>query len=385
MSQTSDELNRDLEKARLWAWQWKMQFNADKTEEVIFSTKRLKPPHPPLHLGNEEVTKLTEHKHLGMILDSQLTFQSHIREAILKARRGIGIIRYLSKYVSRDVLDRIYNLYVRPHLDYGDIIYHKHDPDMKLDFTKRLEQTQYSAALAVTGAWRGTSRQGLYEELGWEGLYHRRWFRRLSHFYNLKKAQSPAYLFDEIPSERQLIYSLRNPHIYDQGIVRTNRFSNSYFQNVLSEWNLLNDDIKNSTTISEFKNRLLKMIRPVKNSIYNVFDISGIRCLTKLRLEFSELNAHRFRHNFDCLSPFCFCGMAKEDNEHFLLHCQRFDLMRIDLLRKLSDIPGLDVSKLNAKTLCEMLLYGNPHLSIIDNRIVLEATISFIESTKRLN
>ena len=59
--------------------------------------------------------------------------------------------------------------------------------------------------------------------------------------------------------------------------------------------------------------------------------------------------------------------------------------MRIDLLWKLSDIPGLDVSKLNAKALCEMLLYGNTHLSIIDNRIVLEATISFIESTKRLN
>ena len=103
-----------------------MQFNADKTEEVIFSTKRLKPPHPPLHLGNEEVTRLTERKHLGMIRDSSLTFQSHFREAILKVRRGIGIIRL------RDVLDQ-----VRPYLDYGDIIYHKH-PDMKLDFTKSL-------------------------------------------------------------------------------------------------------------------------------------------------------------------------------------------------------------------------------------------------------
>ena len=170
-----------------------MQFNADKTEEVIFSTKRLKPPHPPLHLGDEEVTRLTEHKHLRMILDSQLTFQSHFRE-VLKARRGVGIIRYLSKYVLRDVLDQIYKLYVRPHLDCRDIIYHKYDPDMKLDFTKKLEQTQYLAALAVTGALRGTSRQRPYEELGWESLYHRWWFCRLSHFNNLKKTQFPAYL-----------------------------------------------------------------------------------------------------------------------------------------------------------------------------------------------
>ena len=50
-----------------------------------------------------------------------------------------------------------------PHLDYGDIIYHKYDSEFKLDFTKRLE---YSAALAVTGAWRGTNADRLYEELG---------------------------------------------------------------------------------------------------------------------------------------------------------------------------------------------------------------------------
>ena len=91
-----------------------------------------------------------------MILDSKLNFQSHVREAIIKARKGIGRIRFLSKYVSRNVLDQIYRLYVRSHLDYGDIIYHRHDPECKLEFTKRLESTQFSAALAVSGAWRGT-------------------------------------------------------------------------------------------------------------------------------------------------------------------------------------------------------------------------------------
>ena len=43
-----------------------------------------------------------------MILDHKLDFQSHIREVILKARRGIGLIKYLFKYVSREVLDQVY-------------------------------------------------------------------------------------------------------------------------------------------------------------------------------------------------------------------------------------------------------------------------------------
>ena len=67
--------------------------------------------------------------------------------------------------MSRDVLDQIYKLYVRPHLDYGDIIYHKYDPEFELDFTKKLESTQYSAALAVSGVWHGTNTDKLYEDL----------------------------------------------------------------------------------------------------------------------------------------------------------------------------------------------------------------------------
>ena len=90
-----------------------------------------------------------------MQLDSELNFQSHIKEAIGKARRGIGMMRYLSKYASRDVLDQVYKLYIRPNLDYGDIIYNKYNPEMCSSFAQWLEQTQYSAAFAITGAWRG--------------------------------------------------------------------------------------------------------------------------------------------------------------------------------------------------------------------------------------
>ena len=107
-----------------------------------------------MYFNRAEVPVIKEHKHLGMILDSKLDFSAHVKEAIVKTRRGIGMIRYMAKYVSRDVRDQIYKLYVRPHLDYGDIIYHKPDPEFTHDMTKRLERIKYSAALAVSGAWR---------------------------------------------------------------------------------------------------------------------------------------------------------------------------------------------------------------------------------------
>ena len=136
-------------------------------------------------------------------ISSALNFHSHVKEKVVSASRGIRVILYPSKYVSRDVLDQMYKLYVRPHLDYGDIIYHKVDPELSLDFTKKLEATQYSAALAVSDAWRGTNKCKLYEELCWENLYHRRWYRRLTHFFKLRQSRSPLYLYNFIPPERE--------------------------------------------------------------------------------------------------------------------------------------------------------------------------------------
>ena len=124
---------------------------------------------------------------------------------------------------------------------------------MHLEITKKLEQVQYSAALAVTGTWRGTSRQKLCEELGWETLYHRRWHRRLTHFFCLRRSKSPEYLFNEIPQGRKLTYSLRNSSAYEQTAARTVRFSNTYFRNTMFEWNSLDSEIKNATTIAQSK------------------------------------------------------------------------------------------------------------------------------------
>ena len=68
--------------------------------QVIFSQKKNAVIHQTVLFNGSEVAVKKEHKHLGMILDSKLNFQSHIREEIIKAMRGIRMIGFLSKYVS---------------------------------------------------------------------------------------------------------------------------------------------------------------------------------------------------------------------------------------------------------------------------------------------
>ena len=215
-----------------------MQFNPDKNKQavqVIFSHRSPKPPHPTLYFNQEEVPVVKEHKHLVMILDSKLDFSAHVKEAIVKARRGIGMIRHMAKYVSRDVSDQICKLYVRPYIDYGDIIYHKHDPEFTHDMTKRLGRIQYSAALVVSGAWRATNIDRLYEEVGGRVSY-RRWYRRLCHFFKLTMNQSPR-VFVSIGTTLTIsqICNLRGANVYGSNVEQTNGFASTCFQTCIKE------------------------------------------------------------------------------------------------------------------------------------------------------
>ena len=76
----------------------------------------------------------------------------------------------------------IYKSFIRPHLDYGDIVY---DRAFNESFHKYLESIQYNAAIVITGAIRGTSSEKLFQGLGLESLKSRRWLSKLFILQNL--------------------------------------------------------------------------------------------------------------------------------------------------------------------------------------------------------
>ena len=122
---TANGMNHDLELIRQWGHDWRISFNPDPQKqavELLFSKKKIKDNHPEVFFDKTPVMKAEEHKHLRIILDSKLTFSAHIKSSISKSRKGIGLLKYLSKYLPRHTLNELYKLYVRPHLDYEDFI-----------------------------------------------------------------------------------------------------------------------------------------------------------------------------------------------------------------------------------------------------------------------
>ena len=196
---TQAKLTQDLNTTTKWAHQWKMKFNPDITKqaiEIIFFCKRNKPVHPDLSFNTIPVARKSSTKHIGVVLDERLNFAEHIKYAIDKAKKGIALMKFLANKVSSAVLELTYILYVRPHLDYGDVIYH----NQQTTTTELLEKVQYRAGLLITNCWRGTNRSKLYKELGWESLSQRRQGRRLAYYHKIIHDKTPAYLKSHVIS-----------------------------------------------------------------------------------------------------------------------------------------------------------------------------------------
>ena len=109
----------------------------------------------------------------------------------LKISKTLGLLQKLHNLLPRSALNTIYKAFVRPYLDYGDILY---DQAYNMSFHHKLESIQYNACLAITGAIRGTSKEKLYQELGLESLQLRCWYRKLVMLYKIHKNKSPQYL-----------------------------------------------------------------------------------------------------------------------------------------------------------------------------------------------
>ena len=103
-------LSEDLNLISNWAFKWKMSFNPDpskQAKEIVFSKKRCVTQLPVLMFNNNVISSTDSHKHLGMILDSKLSFIKHLKEKISKANKGIGIIRRLYNFLPRFTLINI--------------------------------------------------------------------------------------------------------------------------------------------------------------------------------------------------------------------------------------------------------------------------------------
>ena len=138
------------------------EFNPDpkkQAQEVNFSRKNKKINHTSLTFSKNNASQTTSTKHFGVILD----FDEHLISVQSKTNKTIDRLCKLQNTSPRRALITIYKAFVRPHLDYGNVIY---DQDFNELFHQKLEKIQHDACTAITGTIYGTSKEKIHQELG---------------------------------------------------------------------------------------------------------------------------------------------------------------------------------------------------------------------------
>ena len=123
----------------------------------------------------------------------------------------------------------------------------------------------------------------------------------------------------------------------------------------------------------------------MSNSNCNTYNPLGVTYLARLRIRFSHLKEHKFKHNFqDSIDPMCSCSSGIETTIHFFLHCANFNIQRQTLFDKIATIDANILTE-NEDSIVNTLLFGKPNCESSFNKAMLNASIGYILSTERFN
>jgi len=171
----------------------------------MLSRKLNKPAHLQLHTNNNAIEHVESHKHLGITPSSDAKWSKHISLMLDKAWKHIGLLRSLKYHLNRPCLEKMLMSFIRPLLEYGDIIWDNCTNQQK----SNIESVQNEAARIVTGATKYCNVNSMLAELKWDSLTDRRRKHKLIALYKMNHSLSPKYLIDLLPTQQQTRYNLR--------------------------------------------------------------------------------------------------------------------------------------------------------------------------------
>ena len=379
--ETAKVLNRDLKRIDEWSMKWKVLFNADKSEEIVFS-KTNSINNTPLLLNGEQIKQVKNHKHLGIIFSHNLDWSAQVHSVCQKANRKLAVLRSV-KMLKRHTLDLLYKLTVRSCIDYALPVYYH---SLKVTDRAKLSQIQYTAGKVVCGALHCTSKQKVNTELSWESIEDRAHFLGLSLFHKIAIGCTRPLIRDCLPTRKINPETLRSGSFH-QFPYAGEKFSKSFFPFFTKKYNNLPHKVRN-LSIEDFKLQLSDQIKPKKHKHYAYsYNKYANVLLTRVRIGYSYLTAHSFTtgHTTTNICPYCL-GRKPETSAHYITVCPYFAEMRKILYDQIEQNFIPNFKKLSNKRQYEILVYGydpdNPELKQINGKIML-LTQTYIMKTKR--
>ena len=368
----ADMLNVDLNSISSWAKQWLVTFSPEKTTSMVCSLRQ-KSAVPDLLFNGTILEDVTSHRHLGITLSNDMSWQKHLEDITVRANKRLDILCCLSSYIDRQTLSKLYVSFVRPILEYGDTLFNSACSQQQ---SHMLEAVQKRAARIITGCIRGTPSKLMYDDLGWNSLKERRDHHCLCLFYNINNGRAPDYLFERLPElvGDKSTYNLRNRANVSVIPSRTSSFHNTFFPATIRMWNALDPGIRELESIAVFKRSI--MPKKQTNPLFSYGPRRTNVYWSRIRLGCSSLKAQLHAMHI-ILDPKCPCGYEYEDPYHFFFQCVLYNRQRVSLMETLQ--------KLNLSPDLMVLLHGSEKLNYSENVVLIQSVFDFIIDTKRFD
>ena len=152
----------------------------------------------------------------------------------------VNVMEKLKFKLDRKSLETIYTGFIRPLLEYGDVIWDNCSQYEKHELEKiQLDSYWDNQAFSITA---------LYKEVGWELLEQRTQTHKLTLFFKMFSHLTPLYLSSLIPPSVNDMsrYNLRNSDQLQTIDSRTNLYYNSFLPSTVSAWKCLPAEVKQS-------------------------------------------------------------------------------------------------------------------------------------------
>ena len=119
LSPNSLTLNNEINLVTDWLSINKLSLNASKTKCMTFHSKKKMIHLPSLIIGNTEIEHVENFPFLGIIINKNLNWDSHINHIARKISKTIGILNRLKRTLPSYTLKTIYNSLINSHINYG--------------------------------------------------------------------------------------------------------------------------------------------------------------------------------------------------------------------------------------------------------------------------
>lgn len=256
ISAAVESINEDLERICQWSKLNSLSLNPNKSKYVILGSRQqvssMVSMEPRIIVHGEAIAGVREARNLGLILDSELRFESYITEVARNCFYRLKILYKMRDYLSTDLRLKLVESLILSKFNYADTVY---GPRL-LAKTKTLIQRVQNACLRF--CYKIPPRSHISPYLAREKLLNmssRRYLHFATLLFGVVKRRKPLYLYD------RLTWSLRTrlnrlclqPH-------RTAAFQGTFKYAAAKIWNDIPPPIRDTGSSTGFRNKLKELM-----------------------------------------------------------------------------------------------------------------------------